>query len=357
MAGEDAGSEDRTEEATTQRREDFRRRGQVVQSREFASVLLLFGAALVLWGLGRFFLGQFIELLNLSYGQLIPEVAKNGDLGAAAKFIGTKFVMIMGPLLAIAGILSFMSSVVQIGFLYNEEAIQFDLSKMDPIAGFKRIFSLRSLVEGAKTFIKVCIVATIAFFVVRNDIMFSPLAVQFDASQMLVHLGEVILRLLLGIGAFMLFLAIVDYGYLYWELEQKMMMTKQEIKEEHKSREGDPLIKARIRRVQKELANKRMMEAVPKAEVVITNPTHIAVALAYDSEMPSPKIVAIGADLIAEKIKKIAKEHNIPLVENKPLARTIFKTLKVGQFIPRELFNAVAEVLAYVFRLKKKVIR
>ena len=132
------------------------------------------------------------------------------------------------------------------------------------------------------------------------------------------------------------------------------MMSKQEVKEEHKSREGDPLIKARIRKVQREMANRRMMEKVPKADVIITNPTHIAVALKYDANLPAPQLIAKGGDLIAEKIKEIAKENNIPVVENKPLARTIFKTMKLGQVIPKELFVAVAEVLSYVYKLKRK---
>lgn len=135
------------------------------------------------------------------------------------------------------------------------------------------------------------------------------------------------------------------------------MMTKQEIKEENKSREGDPLIKSRIRRTQREMSNKRMMQKVPTADVIITNPTHIAVALKYDSNLPAPQVIAKGADLIAEKIKAIARENNIPIVENKPLARTIYKTLKLGQVIPRELFVAVAEVLSYIYKLKKKVKR
>lgn len=155
----------------------------------------------------------------------------------------------------------------------------------------------------------------------------------------------------------MLILSGADYFFQRWDLEKKMMMTKQEVKEEAKSREGDPMIKARIRRMQRERASKRMMEAIPKADVVITNPTHIAVVLKYDASLPSPQIVAKGADLIAEKIKAIAREHNIPIVENKPLARTIFKTLKIGQVIPRELFVAVAEVLSYVYKLRKKVRR
>lgn len=133
-----------------------------------------------------------------------------------------------------------------------------------------------------------------------------------------------------------------------------MMMTKQEVKEEHKQREGDPMIKSRIRRIQREMASKRMMADVPKGDVVITNPTHIAVVLKYSENLPAPQVIAMGADVVAEKIKELARENNIPIVENKPLARTIFKTMKIGQVIPRELFVAVAEVLSYVYRLRRK---
>jgi flagellar biosynthetic protein FlhB len=357
MAQDDAGSGDRSEEATSQRREDFRRRGQVVQSRELGSVLLLFGAAIMTWVMGRYFLEQFVEIFTMSVGQYLVETARTGDLYTASKFVAMKGLMILAPALGVSALLAFMASVMQVGFLYNEEAVQFDFTRMDPIAGFRRIFSLRSVVEGAKAFLKVSLVALIAFLIIKNDMLLSPLMIQYGVNQVMIQIGETIFKLLMGVALFMLALSIIDYGYLWWDLEKKMMMTKQEIKEEHKSREGDPLIKARIRKIQRELANKRMMEAVPKAEVIITNPTHIAVALLYEADMPAPKIIAMGADLIAEKIKKIAKEHNIPLVENKPLARTIFKTLKVGQFVPRELFNAVAEVLAYVYRLKKKVLR
>lgn len=152
----------------------------------------------------------------------------------------------------------------------------------------------------------------------------------------------------------MLVLSVADYFFQRWDLEKKMMMTKLEIKEELKSREGDPQIKARIRRIQREMANKRMMADVPKGDVVITNPTHIAVVLKYDSALPAPQLLAKGADEVAERIKALAREHNIPVIENKPLARTIYKTMKIGQLVPRELFVAVAEVLSYVFRLRKR---
>jgi flagellar biosynthetic protein FlhB len=178
--------------------------------------------------------------------------------------------------------------------------------------------------------------------------------VSYSVNQLFAYLGEVTFNLLSGVGVFVGVLAGLDFLFQRWDLEKQMRMTKQEVKEEHKSREGDPLVRARIRRVQREMATRRMMDEVPKADVVITNPTHIAVALRYSETMVAPTIVAKGAGAIAEKIKQVARDKGIPVVENKPLARTIFKTLEIGQAIPRELYTAVAEVLSYVFRLKKK---
>jgi flagellar biosynthetic protein FlhB len=168
------------------------------------------------------------------------------------------------------------------------------------------------------------------------------------------YMGKVVVKLLGGVGGLMFIIAAADYFYQRWDLEKKMMMTKQEVKEEHKSREGDPMVKNRIRRIQREMASKRMMADVPKADVIITNPTHIAVCIKYSDNLPAPQLIAMGADNVAEKIKELARQHNIPIVENKPLARTIFKTMKIGQVIPRELFVAVAEVLSYVYRLRRK---
>jgi flagellar biosynthetic protein FlhB len=181
-----------------------------------------------------------------------------------------------------------------------------------------------------------------------------PQYIQAPIAVSLSYLGTLAIKLFTTVGFTILGLALLDYFFQRWDLEKQMMMTKQEIKEENKQREGDPMIKARIRRIQRDVAQRRMMEKVPKADVIVTNPTHIAIALKYDDTLPAPQVIAKGADLIAEKIKSIAREHNIPIVENKPLARTIFKTLKIGQVVPRDLFVAVAEVLAYVFKLKRK---
>lgn len=354
---EDDSSGERTEEPTVTRREEFRKRGQVAQTRELSSVLFLFGAALSVWALGRFLIEQIIQVYTSLMGDFVHTAVRSGDFVPALQFAVEKLFLILAPLLAITGILGFAASALQTGFLYNEEAINFDLNRLNPVEGFKRIFSLRAVVEGFKATLKVSLVVAIAIMILKSELSSAPLLIHFGIEQLMSYMGEVTVKLLMGIGLFMAVLALLDYGYLRWDLEQKMRMTKQEIKEEHKAREGDPMIKARIRRIQREMANKRMMEAVPKADVIITNPTHIAVALKYEEGMPAPRLIAKGADLIAQKIKELAKEHNIPIVENKPLARTIFKTLKLNQFIPRELFHAVAEVLAYVYKLKRKVVR
>ena len=193
------------------------------------------------------------------------------------------------------------------------------------------------------------------YLILKGEIAKVPYLQTYTVFQIFQYIGDVVGRLLSTVGMVIFGLAAADYFFQRWDLEKKMMMSKQEIKEEHKSREGDPMIKARIRRIQRDLASRRMMDAVPKGDVVITNPTHIAVVLKYGNDVPAPQLIAMGADNVAEKIKELARQNNIPIIENKPLARTIFKTMKIGQIIPRELFVAVAEVLSYVYKLRKKV--
>ncbi|MBK7890249.1 MAG: EscU/YscU/HrcU family type III secretion system export apparatus switch protein [Bdellovibrionales bacterium] len=255
-------------------------------------------------------------------------------------------------------LLSIISTVVQVGFLYNEEVLEFDLEKINPLNGLKRLFSMRAMVEGLKSFIKLILVVAVVYSLVKDEVRLLPQLTFWSVEQILSYAGSLTVKLLGGLGVFMAMVAAADYFFQRWDLEKQMRMTKQEIKEEHKSREGDPMIKARIRRIQREMASKRMMKDVPKADVIVTNPTHIACALIYDPKtMPAPRLVAKGSGLIAEKIKEIARENGVPVLENKPLARAMFKSLKIGQFVPRELLTAVAQVLSYVYRLKRKVIR
>lgn len=345
---------EKSEEPTQQRREDFRRRGQVAQTRELSSVFSLLFAGIMVWFLGRFFLEQINEVFVRSLSGYLIDGARFHDWQGALLFSLKKTALIVGPVVGIVWVVALASSALQVGIIVNEEALKLKFDRLDLVKGFKRIFSLRSVVEGLKATFKVVIVAGIAALVIEDELAMVPQLVNFSVGQIFSYLGDITIKLLAGAGAFMLVLAGLDYLFQRFELEKQMRMTKQEVKEELKSREGDPLVKARIKRVQRELATRRMMDEVPKADVVITNPTHIAVAIKYSEAMVAPCIVAMGAGEVAKRIKDLAKEHGVPTVENKPLARTMFKTLKVGMQIPRDLYTAVAEVLSYVYRLKAK---
>jgi flagellar biosynthetic protein FlhB len=348
--------QEKTEEATQQRREDFRKRGQVANTRELASVFMLLGAALVLWFMGRFFLIQVSDILTESLGPFLIAAARQGDYVPASIFILKKAFMVLAPFLTVLCVLSVGSNVVQTGLLNNEDALELKFEKLNPINGLKKIFSLQAVIEGVKSLFKLICVIAVCYLIAKDQLVKIPMLMGLGANQLVMFAGDLTIRLLGGVGVFMGVIAAADYFFQRWELEKQMRMSKQEVKEEHKSREGDPMIKARVRRIQREMANKRMMSNVPKADVIITNPTHIACALRYDpATMAAPQLIAKGAGVIAEKIKELARSNNIPIMENKPLARTIFKSLKIGQTIPRELFTAVAQVLTYVYKLKRKV--
>lgn len=353
MAAESSG-EERTEEATQTRREDFRKRGQVAQTKELGSVLMLFAAAGLIWALSGYFYQKLSNVMVFSFG---PELVKTlrGDGGfEGLNYMVQEATLVVLPVFAIFFAIGLIAPISQIGFLSNEEALKFDLNKLNPIAGLGRLFSLRSVVEGLKSIFKLLLIGLVVYFTIAKELSILPTVVEMDVAEATAYLGRLCLQILLSTGALLAVIAVLDYSYQYFDLEQKMRMTKQEVKEEQKSREGDPLIKARVRRIQRDMAQRRMMTEVPKADVIITNPTHLAVALRYGDDTPAPIVVAKGADRIAAKIREIAKEHAIPIVENKPLARALFKSMNIGQVIPRELYQAVAEVLSYVFKLKEK---
>lgn len=348
-------SGEKTEEATPQKREDFRKKGQVAQTKELSSFLTLAGACLCFWMLSGFWFGQVSELIAVIFGDYVSANIRMEDNKTAVMFALEKTFYILAPIFLMALILSASSSLVQVGILYNEEALKPDLKKINPMSGLKRLFSMKSVVEGIKAVTKVTLVAAIVGIIVKEEVVHVPTLIQLSVGQLFDYFGEITIKLIGAVAVFMAILSGFDYAFQKYDMEKQMRMSKQEIKEEHKNREGDPLIKQRIRRTQREMANKRMMADVPKADVIVTNPTHIAVAIKYEQGWMAPMIVAMGADNVAQKIKEIAKENKIPIVENKPLARTIFKTLKVGAVVPRELFQAVAEILAYVYKLKNKV--
>lgn len=348
---------ERTEEATQAKREEFRKRGQVAQTRELCTALMLFISFLMIYFSGRYFMKQFVSLFDIFFGEGLLHTMQHEDLKPMGLLAGKSIATLFFPIGFIISSIAIFSVIVQVGFLQVEDALEPKLEKINPLNGLKRIFALRNLVESIKALSKIFIISIIFYFIYKAEILKWPNLINQSTENILTYLGNKVGLLLGSISALFFAIAAGDYFFQRWDLEKQMMMTKQEVKEETKSREGDPLIKSRIRRIQRDIANRRMMQEVPKADVIITNPTHIAVALKYDDSTPAPQVIAMGVDLIAEKIRNLAREHDIPIVENKPLARTIYKTMKIGQVIPRELYVAVAEVLSYVYKLKRKVLK
>ncbi len=352
MAEEAPSGGERTETPTAKRRQDFREKGQVAQSREVHTAALL-TLSLAFW---FFYMPSFFLAMNDLIAHIwricgTYDVTPHG-LVALAAFIIKHVAILLAPLFILVLVIGFFSSVLQFGWLLTGKPLVPDLAKLNPIKGFGRIFSKRSIVEVIKSLIKISLIAWLAYATVLGRIEEALILIDTQPIAALIFIGKTAALILAKVCALLILLAFLDLLYVRWEMEEKMKMTKQEVKEEYKETEGDPRIKAQIRSIQQEMARKRMMAEVPKADVVITNPTHLAVAVRYQSgEMEAPIIVAKGAELLALKIREIAREHHVPIVENPPVARLLHK-LDLGATIPESLFKAVAEILAHVYALK-----
>jgi flagellar biosynthetic protein FlhB len=265
------------------------------------------------------------------------------------------FAFVLLPVMAAVLITALVANYSQVGVIFTTEKIKPELKKIDPIQGIARKFSLQTLNELVKSLFKIAIIGYVSYREIINVLPeFMPLMDQ-ETSQILAFMANTAFWIFLKCALIIALLAAIDYVFQRWQFMKKMKMTKQEIKEEAKQTEGDPYVKGRIRSIQMEMARRRMMEEVPTADVVVTNPTRLAVALSYDNNsMEAPLVVAKGAGLIAQRIREIAAENKVPIVEDKPLARALFKTAAIGQAIPENLYQAVAEVLAYVYGMRKK---
>ena len=350
----ESGGQERTEKATPKRRREARKKGQVAQSRELPSVLILMTAMGFFYFAGSWIFSSLSQVIGGVYGQLDTlRLNTVQEVSAFSVEIFEKVLLILVPFFVPILVAGLAGNIGQIGFEIHGEPIYPKLTKLNPIAGLKKLISLRSLVELIKSVVKILLVGGIAFGIVEKETKAMPALMQQEVFDILLFIGRVAFKIFFFVCLALIVLAFLDYAYQRWQYEQSLKMTKQEVKDERKQSEGDPKVKGRIRRVQQELARRRMMEAVPEADVVITNPVHLAVALKFDAaKMIAPKIIAKGSGHIAEKIKEIARNHQVPLVENKPLAQALHKMVEIGEFIPVELYRAVAEVLAYVYRLK-----
>lgn len=353
MAEETAAGGERTEAPSTKRRADFRQKGQVAQSKEINTAALL-TVTLVFW---IFYMPSFVNgittLITAIWATSGQYPVTTPDLMSLTAFLLENLGKLLTPLLITVVVVGFFSSVFQFGWLFTVKPLEPDFAKFDPIKGLARMFSKRSLVELLKSLFKVTLIAAIAYSTVLTKLPEALLLIDTSAITTLVFLGKTAILVLAKVCGLMVVLAIFDFMFVTWEMEEKMKMTKQEIKEEYKETEGDPYIKSQIRSIQQEMARRRMMAEVPEADVVITNPTHLSIAIKYNPDtMEAPRVIAKGAELIALKIREIAQQHHVPVVENPPIARLLFK-LDLDSTIPQSLFKAVAEILAHVYSLKQ----
>jgi len=346
---------EKTEKPTPKKRREARREGQVLQSREVTSAFILIVAVISIKVIGEYLINSFINFFSETYSYVpnIDEFFYENNLRINILKVITSYIKLAGPILAISTLAAVIISYLQVGFLFTTKPLMINFNRISPIEGFKRLFSKRALVELVKSILKIVFIGYVAYsFMKKNfgriiDLPF------FNPKPMFINFADLTYDYVIRILAALMGIAFIDYFFQWRQHEKSLMMTKQELKEEYKQTEGDPLIKSKIRERQRQISMRRMMQEVPKADVIITNPTHIAVAIKYDKDLyNAPYVVAKGADLIAENIKKIAKENSVPIVENKSLARILYDTLDIGDLIPEELYEAIAEILAYVYTLK-----
>ncbi len=352
--GEDSTDKSqKTEEPTARKLEEARKRGQVIQSREVTNWLMLFTGTLIVGIASPGICAALRDRLKIFIEQAhaLP-TDPNGLRHVVSDLLLDVGGIVALPFLALF-ITAFLSGFAQIGPLMTAEPMKPDLSKISIIKGFGRLFSMRSIVEFIKGLIKLVIIFTTCLLVLYPYFSGIEHLLDQDFADGFYDLRMLFIRMMAAALSVLFVVAIMDYLYQRHDFMQKMMMSKQEIKDEFKQTEGDPHIKGKLRQLREQKARQRMMQAVPEADVVITNPTHFAVALKYDTlNMDAPVMVAKGADDVAARIRDLAKEHKVPVVENPPLARALFDSMEIDQMIPPEHFKAVAEVISYVFRLK-----
>ncbi len=348
------GAGDKTEEATPRKKEKAREEGQVAKSVEVTTTFLLTAIFFSLKFIGPFIANKIISLFHLSFNLMDT---KEIDIRTATAIFNDyflAFVICVLPFFLISYFVAFISNAMQVGFKLSFKPLKPKLDKLNPISGFKRIFSMKTIVELIKSLAKIAIILAIVYFTVKDydTLFFRFYELSFIQAYMIMF--DLAITVGMKIGLFFLFVAGADYMYQRFSLAKKLRMTKQEVKDEYKMVEGNPEIKQKIRQRMREASMRRMMQDLKDADVVITNPTHFAVAIRYkDGEDMVPVVVAKGVDIIAMKIKEKSKDYEIEIVEDRPLARALYYTVEIGDFVPESLYEAVARVLALVYSLNK----
>jgi flagellar biosynthetic protein FlhB len=355
MADDDQDDSQKTEDPTAKKLEDSRKKGQVPMSRELNNWVMLLAGTIVVVAMGGFVMSEVSNLLrNLIEASAYTHIEAGGN--DAKTLMGILFFDVLGilwaPMLFFV-VAAFLAPFVQIGPLFAPESIKPELSKISPIQGFKRIFSLRSVMEFVKGVIKIALIAGVATMILYPYLTGIEHFIQLSPLMILEEFGLIFFKMMAGILAVFFVVAILDVFYQRFEHYKKMRMSRQDIKDEYKQTEGDPMIKGKLRQLRMQRARGRMMQSVPEADVVITNPTHYSVALKYNpDEMDAPVVVAKGINEVALRIRELAKEHDIVIHEEPPLARAIYDNVEIEESIPAEYFKAVAKIISYVFKLK-----
>ncbi len=347
--------QEKTEQPTDKKIEEARKKGQVSQSKEVPTcMVILFSTIFLYFSVTHGFNEMF--KVYVSYMRNINLDINTANIYSILYFVVYRWLWIVVPVFAILIAVTLFGNILQTGFMWSPEALKFDVEKLNPVSGIQKLFSKRSAVEVLKSLLKIFILAYISYSLIINELPYIFSLTGQDTRSIVGYLGNASFSLALKIGIIFLFIAGLDYLYQRWQYRKDQMMTVQEVKEEHKEREGNPLVKSRLRSLQREMARRRMIEDVKTADVVVTNPTTYAIALKYAAgEMPAPKVVGKGAGFVAARIKEIAMMHRIPLVENRPLAQGLFFAVKVGDLIPEKFYLIVAELLAEVYKRKHRM--
>jgi len=345
---------DRTQKATARKRRKARKKGQIARSREVPFALTFLAFVLLLAYQGGNLLQRLEEPFRAFWsGGFGPEITTS-TVSIVFIRVGWFLVSLAGPLLGMVFVLSVGSLVGQGGFVFSGDPLTPKVNKLNPAKNLQKIFSKNGIVQLARSLALVGMVGYLSYSVLRDHLGDFALMAAMDLGTLLSLWGSILYQVAIRVAVLLAILAVGDFAYQRYQHEDNLKMTKQELKDEYKDTEGNPQIKGRIRRLQMEMARRRMMAAIPEADVVITNPTHFAVALKFDMEvMAAPEVVAKGCDLLAQRIKKVAAEHNVPLVEDVQLARALYQTVEIGDEVPVQLYRAVAQILAYVYKLKK----
>jgi len=348
--------QEKTEQPTEKRLQDARKKGQIAQSPELASCfVILFLSVFLYYAMSKGF--TTMVTTYSSYIRSLSIEVTPGSVRGVLFFAVHQWLIIVVPVFVLLIALGIFSSFIQTGFMWSFEAISLKLETLDPLNGMKRLFSQRSFLNLIKSVFKIGILAYIVHSLIMKELPAILALAQQDTVSIVGFIARACFSMAVKLGAVFIFLAGLDYLVQRWQQKKGLMMTRQEIKEEFKEREGSPLVKSRIRSLQRELARRRMIQDVKKADLVVTNPTSFAVAIMYVArEMPAPKIVAKGGGFVAERIKEVARSHGVVIVENKPVARALFYAVKVGDYVPEKFYVIVAELLARVYKQRKRVI-